>query len=106
MCSLRLLTDDVPYTPSSHRQRLGEGSNGLSAIPGLVAGTPMGLRGEGRIRQPFGEMQHNQRPSADSSTRAGLSSHLKTGQGRDAIATAFVPTARPRGRLLPPQRNS
>lgn len=87
---------EIPSTPSTHRQRLGESSTGLSAVPGLVAGTPVGLRGEGRMRQPLGEMQLNQRPNVDNFTRAGLSSHLKTGQGRDMTATGFVSTARPK----------
>lgn len=49
------------------------------------------------MRQPLNEMQHNQRPTVDTFARSGLSSHLKTGVGPGATATAFVPTVRPRG---------
>lgn len=104
MNSSEHLTAGVPSTPSTHRQRLGEGGAGLSAIPGLVAGTPVGLRGEGRMRQSLVEMQQNQKPNVDNLNRAGLSSHLKTGQGLGMTATGFVSTARPSGRLLPTPR--
>lgn len=86
-------------TPSTHRQRLGGDGAGLSAVPGLVAGTPLGLRGEGRMRQPLQEMQSNRRPVVDHFVRTGLSSHLKSGQEPGTTATAFAPTVRPRGRL-------
>lgn len=89
---------DVPVTPSSHRQRLGGDGAGLSAVPGLVAGTPGSLRGEGRMRQPLSEMYHNQRPTVDNFARGGLSSHLKTGQRPGMTAAAFVPTVRPKGK--------
>lgn len=97
---LTVFIADMPSTPSTYRQRLGEGNAGLSAVPGLVAGTPGGLRGEGRVPQPLIEVQQNQRPSVDSFSRVGLSSHLKTGQEREMAATGFVPTLRPRGKLL------
>ncbi|CAN8102804.1 unnamed protein product [Discula destructiva] len=89
---------DMLATPSSHRQRLGGDSASLATVPGLVAGTPGGLCGEGRMRQPLNEMQPNQRPGSgvDHFARAGLSSHLKTSQGPGMTATAFVPTLRPR----------
>lgn len=106
MNSSKLLTGDVPSTPSSHRQRLGDGATGVSAIPGLVAGTPGGLRGEGRMRQPLGEIGQNQRPNVDVLTRAGLSSHLKTGQGPGLISAGFVPTSRPRSESLSTRRQS
>lgn len=43
---------NLPVTPSTHRQRPGADSLGLSAVPGLVSGTPVALHGSGRIRQP------------------------------------------------------
>lgn len=102
----KAFTADIPSTPSTHRQRLGERNIGLSAVPGLVAGTPGGLRGEGRVRQPLVEVQQNQRPSVDNFPRAGLSSHLKTGQEREMGSTSFAPTLRPRGKSSPSRRLS
>lgn len=96
------MTGFVPCTPSTHRQQPGADSAGLSAVPGLVAGTPVALQGSRRPRQPLREMQHNPQPSHidNFTTGVGLSSRLKTGQGFGAPA-AFVPTVRPRGRRLP-----
>lgn len=89
-------------TPLAHRQRPGIDGFGVSAVPGLVSGTPVPLHGSGRLRQPLRELQHNPRANTESFTGAGLSSHLKTSQG---LVGSLAPPVRPRGKLLP-SRNS
>lgn len=84
---------DTPVTPMAHRQRPGVDGLGLSAVPGLVSGTPVALHGSGRTRQPLREMQHNPRANTESFPGVGLSSHLKTSQG---LAGSFAPPVRPR----------
>lgn len=96
---------NIPVTPSTHRQRPGADSLGLSAVPGLVSGTPVSgtpvsLHGSGRVRQPSREIHHNQRTSTDGLVGVGLSSRLKASQA-SGPAGAFVHAARPRGELWP-----
>ncbi|ROW08097.1 hypothetical protein VPNG_06135 [Cytospora leucostoma] len=85
---------NIPVTPSTHRQRPGPDGFGISAVPGLVAGTPVALHGSGQLRQPPPEMQHNEHTSTDSFTGIGLSSRLKASQASGKNGT-FVPAARP-----------
>ncbi|KUI68396.1 E3 ubiquitin-protein ligase CCNB1IP1 [Cytospora mali] len=81
----------VPVTPSTHRQRPGADGLGLSAVPGVVAGTPVAaLHGSGRMRQPSSERQHNQRTSVDNFIGVGLSSRLKASHASGPTGT-FVP---------------
>lgn len=58
----------------------------------------MALSGNGRLRHPLREVQHNQRPNLDSFSGAGLSSRLKTGQAPGASGS-FVSSAGPQGKL-------
>ncbi|KAG8167496.1 hypothetical protein KVR01_003185 [Diaporthe batatas] len=71
----------APMTPMKHRQPPGVERLGLSAVPGMMSGTPVPLHGSGRARQPLRELQHNPRANTESFTGVGLSSHLKTSQG-------------------------
>lgn len=89
---------NIPVTPSTHRQRPGPDGFGISAVPGLVAGTPVALHGSGRMRQPPLEMQHTEHTSTDNFTGVGLSSRLKASQASGTYG-AFVPAARPHGKL-------
>lgn len=84
-------------TPLAHRQRPGVDGLGVSAVPGLVSGTPVPLHGSGRVRQPLRELQHNPRANTESFTGVGLSSHLKTSQG---LVGSLAAPVRPRGRTL------
>ena len=85
-------------TPLKHRQRPDVDGLGLSAVPGLVSGTPVPLHGSGRARQPLRELQHNPRANTETFTGVGLSSHLKTSQG---LVGSLAPPVRPRGKPLP-----
>lgn len=89
---------NLPVTPSTHRQRPGTDGLGLSAVPGLVSGTPVALHGSGRMRQPSREIQHNQRAATDNLVGVGLTSRIKASQA-SGPAGAFVPAARLRGKL-------
>lgn len=71
----------APMTPMKHRQPPGVERVGLSAVPGMMSGTPVPLHGSGRVRQPLRELQHNPRANTEGFTGVGLSSHLKTSQG-------------------------
>lgn len=84
-------------TPLAHRQRPGVDGLGVSAVPGLVSGTPVPLHGSGRVRQPLRELQHNPRANTESFTGVGLSSHLKTSQG---LVGSLAPPVRPRGKIF------
>ncbi|KAI1134457.1 hypothetical protein F5Y05DRAFT_422076 [Hypoxylon sp. FL0543] len=72
---------NVPITPSTHRQRLGDtNAIGLSAIPGVVAGTP---RMQQTRSMPFSQDELSS-SSFQSNTRyptVGLSSGLRAGHG-------------------------
>ncbi|KUI55206.1 hypothetical protein VP1G_02536 [Cytospora mali] len=69
----------------------GAGGLGLSAVPGVVAGTPVAaLHGSGRMRQPSSERQHNQRTSTDNFIGVGLSSRLKASHASGPTGI-FVP---------------
>ncbi|KAI0132000.1 cyclin B1 interacting protein-like protein 1 [Xylariales sp. AK1849] len=71
---------DVPVTPSTHRQRIGEPlSIGLSAVPGLVAGgrSPHPTM---NTRAPLGHVSSNAR-TAGRFPAGGLSSGLKVSHG-------------------------
>lgn len=94
------LVADPPMTPLKHRQRPGADGLGLSAVPGLVSGTPVPLHGSGRVRQPLRELQNNPRANTESFPGVGLSSHLKTSQG---LVGSLAAPVRPRGKLLPIQ---
>lgn len=82
----------APMTPLKHRQPPGVEGLGLSAVPGMMSGTPVPLHGSGRVRQPLRELQHNPRANTESFTGVGLSSHLKTSQG---LVGSLAATARP-----------
>ncbi|KAI0148233.1 hypothetical protein F4776DRAFT_660404 [Hypoxylon sp. NC0597] len=86
---------NVPITPSTHRQRIGETTGiGLSTIPGLVAGTPRtqqthmsGQQGE----FSSGRLQSNTRFPA-----VGLSSGLRIGHGTGDPDRFTTSSTRPR----------
>ncbi|KAI1307814.1 hypothetical protein F5Y03DRAFT_383711 [Xylaria venustula] len=95
---------DVPLTPSTHRQRIGEPAGlGLSSIPGLVVGTP---RNPMNSRMPLSNVSSNHfRGSNMAPPTARLSSGLKVGQGDGTsglITTSSKPRAIQRPSMLPP----
>ncbi|KAI0409411.1 hypothetical protein F4802DRAFT_604166 [Xylaria palmicola] len=89
---------DVPITPSTHRQRIGNpASIGLSNIPGLVVGTPRSPRGEINARIPLGNITSNHyRSSNTNAPTTRMSSGLKIGQGGDGPSS--LSTSKPRGK--------
>lgn len=91
----------APMTPMKHRQPPGVERVGLSAVPGMMSGTPVPLHGSGRVRQPLRELQHNPRANTEGFTGVGLSSHLKTSQG--LVGSLAAGTRPPRGKRLPMQ---
>ncbi|KAI2472365.1 hypothetical protein F4781DRAFT_445336 [Annulohypoxylon bovei var. microspora] len=71
---------NIPITPSTHRQRVGEPTNmGLSTIPGLVVGTPRTHHNRVNMRSqiPQGEVLSNSFPNSARFPAVGLSSGLK-----------------------------
>ncbi|KAI1103906.1 hypothetical protein F4804DRAFT_308854 [Jackrogersella minutella] len=69
---------DIPVTPSTHRQRLGESNSiGLSTVPGLVAGTPRTQQTRMNVRAPQGEIPLNNLQSNTRFPAVGISSGLK-----------------------------
>ncbi|KAI0970290.1 hypothetical protein F4678DRAFT_480521 [Xylaria arbuscula] len=95
---------DVPLTPSTHRQRVGEPAGlGLSSIPGLVVGTP---RNPMNSRVPLNNVSSNHfRGSNMAPPTSRLSSGLKVGQGDGTsglITTSSKPRAIQRPSMLPP----
>ncbi|KAI0203860.1 hypothetical protein F4808DRAFT_476218 [Astrocystis sublimbata] len=75
--------NDIPFTPSTHRQRVGEPVNiGLSSVPGLVVGTPRSPRGNLNPRAPLGPISSSHFRSGNGNiTTTRMSSGLKIGQG-------------------------
>ncbi|KAI1499405.1 hypothetical protein F5X99DRAFT_430784 [Biscogniauxia marginata] len=72
---------DVPITPSTHRQRVGDPVGlGLSTIPGLVVGTPRSPRNQMNSRAPLGDISSSSLRSSVRFPAVGLSSGLKIGQ--------------------------
>ncbi|KAI0173343.1 hypothetical protein GGR52DRAFT_590485 [Hypoxylon sp. FL1284] len=73
---------NVPTTPSTHRQRLGEPTGiGLSTIPGLVAGTPRANQTQIHSRAHLGDIQPNNPQNSTRFPAVGLSSGLKASHG-------------------------
>ncbi|KAI0022562.1 hypothetical protein F4780DRAFT_182848 [Xylariomycetidae sp. FL0641] len=86
---------DVPLTPSTHRQRIGEPSGiGLSAVPGLVTGTPRSPRYPMHARASLGDVSSNMLRNNTRFPSVGLSSGLKVGQGGQT--DEFGGSSRPR----------
>ncbi|KAI1431629.1 hypothetical protein GGR50DRAFT_689572 [Xylaria sp. CBS 124048] len=83
---------DIPVTPSTHRQRVGETTGvGLSTIPGLVVGTPRSPRNQLNSFIPPGNVSSNHFRGAHTTfPTTRMSSGLKAGQGVDG-AGSFVP---------------
>ncbi|KAK8042812.1 hypothetical protein PG994_013295 [Apiospora phragmitis] len=72
---------DIPITPSTHRQRLGEPTGlGLNAVPGLASGSVRSPRLTANVRAPLSELHGNFRHNGRLTT-GGLSSGLKVGLG-------------------------
>ncbi|KAI1265902.1 hypothetical protein F5Y18DRAFT_30918 [Xylariaceae sp. FL1019] len=86
---------DVPLTPSTHRQRIGESAGiGLSNIPGLVVGTSRSPRNQTSSRTPMGALSSNHlRHINNSFPAATMSSGLKIGQNVDGHTVASKPRA-------------
>ncbi|KAI0391816.1 hypothetical protein F5Y17DRAFT_460501 [Xylariaceae sp. FL0594] len=81
-CVLLTFEADVPLTPSSHRQRIGDPTGvGLSTIPGLVSSTPRGPRNLMTSRIPLSNVSSNSFRGAHS-TGTRMSSGVKSGQPR------------------------
>ncbi|KAI1089081.1 hypothetical protein F5B19DRAFT_495721 [Rostrohypoxylon terebratum] len=76
---------NVPVTPSTHRQRVGESTGiGLSTIPGLVAGTPQTQHDHMNMRPPHAPQVTALSSSLQGNPRfpaVGLSSGLKVSHG-------------------------
>ncbi|KAK7956015.1 uncharacterized protein PG986_005237 [Apiospora aurea] len=73
---------DIPITPSSHRQRLGEQLGlGLTAVPGFVSGSVRSpRRPTANARAPLSELHGSFRHNGRFAT-GGLSSGMKVGLG-------------------------
>ncbi|OTB14151.1 hypothetical protein K445DRAFT_23932 [Daldinia sp. EC12] len=89
---------NVPVTPSTHRQRLGETTGiGLSTIPGLVSGTPKGHQANVNIRAQQNNVSSNNLPSGTRFPAVGLSSGLKISHDGSSNSAGFPASlARPR----------
>ncbi|KAI3323567.1 hypothetical protein HD806DRAFT_522710 [Xylariaceae sp. AK1471] len=94
---------DVPLTPSTHRQRIGDPTSiGLSTIPGLVVGTPRSPRNQRNSRIPLGNMSSNHFRSANMTfPTARMSSGLKVGQGGDGASGLVTTSSKPRAAQRP-----
>ncbi|KAK8052169.1 cyclin [Apiospora rasikravindrae] len=76
---------DIPITPSTHRQRLGEQPGiGLSAVPGFVSGSVRSPRPAANARAPLSELHGNFRHNGRLAT-GGLSSGMKVGLGSGSL---------------------
>ncbi|KAI1775672.1 hypothetical protein F4818DRAFT_440949 [Hypoxylon cercidicola] len=92
---------NVPNTPSTHRQRLGDPTSiGLSTIPGLVAGTPRTHQTRMNARAPLGEMSNNLQNNARFPA-VGLSSGLKVSHGAGNPDGFSASATRPRAAQRP-----
>ncbi|KAJ8129626.1 hypothetical protein O1611_g4007 [Lasiodiplodia mahajangana] len=92
---------DVPITPSTHRQRVGDPSGiGLSTIPGLVVGTPRSPRHQLNPRVPVGNISSNHfRNSNAAIPTTRMSSGLRVGQGYDSSSNMVMGSSKPRGKI-------
>ncbi|KAI0103714.1 hypothetical protein GGR51DRAFT_549897 [Nemania sp. FL0031] len=89
---------DVPITPSTHRQRVGDPAGiGLSTIPGLVVGTPRSPRNQMNPRIPLGNISSNHFRSGNTSIPTPrMSSGLRVGQGYDSSSNMTIGSSKPR----------
>ncbi|KAI1176677.1 hypothetical protein F4777DRAFT_577785 [Nemania sp. FL0916] len=90
---------DVPITPSTHRQRIGDQpSIGLSTIPGVVVGTPRLPHNQMNPRAPLGTISSNHFRGGNNmgfpTTR--MSSGLKVGQGSEDPSGLPIDSSRSR----------
>ncbi|KAK6827683.1 hypothetical protein PG987_011024 [Apiospora arundinis] len=84
---------DIPVTPSTHRQRLGEPTGiGLSTVPGLVSGSGRSPRPTVNARGPLNEIHSNFRHNGRLAT-GGLSSGFKAGLGSSEYGGSYRPQA-------------
>ncbi|KAI0539266.1 hypothetical protein GGR58DRAFT_524801 [Xylaria digitata] len=91
---------DVPLTPSTHRQRIGDPTSiGLSTIPGLVVGTPRSpRRNPMNLRVPLSNITSNHfRSNNTAIPPARMSSGLKVGQGGEPSSGLIT---KPKGKSL------
>lgn len=94
--SLNILLGDIPITPSTHRQRLGEPTGiGLAAVPGFVSGSVRSPRTAANARAPLGELHSNFRHNGRLPT-GGLSSGMKVGLGSGNLPD-YSAACRPQG---------
>ncbi|KAI1205886.1 uncharacterized protein F4807DRAFT_464348 [Annulohypoxylon truncatum] len=91
---------NVPVTPSTHRQRIGENTGmSLSNIPGLVAGTPQTQHNRINMRPPQVPQGEGLSSSIQGNPRfppVGLSSGLKVSHGGGNPDRLASSSARPR----------
>ncbi|KAI1409048.1 hypothetical protein F5Y13DRAFT_203871 [Hypoxylon sp. FL1857] len=88
---------NVPITPSTHRQRLGDATAiGLSTIPGLVAGTPRAQPTRMNLPTTQGEMSSNSFQGNIRFPAVGLSSGLRIGHGGGHPDRFTASSTRPR----------
>ncbi|KAK7926974.1 hypothetical protein PG985_003972 [Apiospora marii] len=93
---LNIVAADIPITPSTHRQRLGEPTGiGLAAVPGFVSGSVRSPRTAANGRAPLsglhGSFRHNVRLPT-----GGLSSGMKVGLGSGNLPE-YGAASRPQG---------
>ncbi|KAI1109178.1 hypothetical protein F5Y14DRAFT_444898 [Nemania sp. NC0429] len=89
---------DVPITPSTHRQRVGDPTSiGLSTIPGLVVGTPRSPHSQMTSRVPLGNHSSNYfRGGNMAIPTTRMSSGLKIGQGSDGSGSLAISSSKSR----------
>ncbi|KAK8127409.1 hypothetical protein PG984_008517 [Apiospora sp. TS-2023a] len=76
---------DIPVTPSTHRQRLGDPTGiGLEAVPGFVSGAARSPRTTANARAPLSDLHSNFRHNERFPT-GGLSSGMKVGLGSGSL---------------------
>ena len=96
---------DIPITPSTHRQRVGEtASIGLSTVPGLVVGTPRISRNGSHMMNtgaPLGEGFQGGLRSTASFPTAGVNPASKFGQSGGSLNETSAPVTRSRSELIP-----
>lgn len=88
---MTLAANDVPITPSSHRQRFSHIAGlGLSSVPGLISGLSSSPRQLANARTPTGALPSNRR-NTNKYPAVGLSSGLKVSLGGDRVLERGVP---------------
>ncbi|KAI1823585.1 hypothetical protein F4861DRAFT_310457 [Xylaria intraflava] len=103
---------DIPITPSTHRQRVGDPTSiGLSTIPGLVVGTLRSPRNQfNTLISPANISSNHFRGTSAALPTTRMSSGMKAGQGGDSAngfaGPSLLKTIQRPSSLLPLSQNT